>query len=147
MRNRAVSFKLEPDFRSVDKVRQAIDLELSDWFGEGVDDAVIADFCQVICELVNNAVEHGGCTFIEAKLLLESRVARFVLVTDGTCFDTAASTAHMPEVDAEGDLPEGGFGLSIIRTLSDGVSYCFREGRNVTEISKNFREVGDGTQD
>lgn len=147
MRNKAVPFKLEPDFRSVDRVRQAIDLELSDWFGEGVDDAAIADFCQVVSELVNNAVEHGGCTVIEAKLLLESRMARFVLVTDGICFDTAASTAPMPEVDAAGELPEGGFGLAIIRDLSDGVHYHFRDGRNVTEVSKVFREVGDGTQD
>jgi anti-sigma regulatory factor (Ser/Thr protein kinase) len=136
-----MSFSLEPCFSSVDRVRRGVQSALNDWFGGGENRRETADFCQVIGELVNNAVEHGGCTVIEATLRLEPDRARFTLVTDGKCFDTAASPAVMPEFDPDGELPEGGFGLAIIRRLSDGLRYAYRDGKNITEVVKEFEGV------
>lgn len=136
-----VTFSLSPDFSSVDTIRREVGLALQGWFDGRVDGGAISDFCQAICELVNNAVEHGECTVLEATLLLEPRAARFVLETDGEYFDTAASTASMPEIDGNGNLPDGGFGLALIRNLSDGIRYQCVDGRNVTEIVKHFEEV------
>lgn len=146
MKSKTVTFSLEPSFSSVDTVRRGVDAALNEWFCNRGSASKTADFCQVIGELVNNAVEHGSCTVIEAKLCLDWKRALFVLVTDGICFDTASTPAAMPEIDLDGELPEGGFGLAIIRKLSDSLRYEYKDGKNITEVVKVFRGACHGTE-
>jgi len=143
----SMTFSLGPEFSSVDELRRAVDKALQGWFGTAAIKSAATDFCQIIGELVNNAIEHGGCRVIEAKLYLDKERALFTLVTDGAFFDTASSPAVMPEVDAAGELPEGGFGLAIIRELADSLHYEYRDGKNITEVGKIFKEGHNGTQD
>lgn len=146
MNNKTVTFSLEPVYSSVDTVRRAVDRAVQEWFeGDGAA-STAADLCQVIGELVNNAVEHGECSVMEATLYLDERRACFTLVTDGKQFDTAAGTAAMPDFGVDGELPEGGFGRAIIRKLSDSLRYEYRDGKNVTEVSKIFKGVRRGTK-
>jgi len=145
--SKSMTFSVPPEFSSVDSLRRAVGSALQGWFGTtAINTATTADFCQIIGELVNNAIEHGNCRVIEATLQLHKEKALFTLVTDGSYFDTATSEAIMPEVDAAGDLPDGGFGLAIIRKLVDSLRYEYRDGKNVTEVSKIFKEGRNGSQ-
>jgi len=145
--SKIMTFFLEAEFSKVDSLRRTVDSALQEWFGSTMIDSAAADFCQIIGELVNNAIEHGSCSVIEAKLYLDKEKALFTLVTDGTYFDSTASEAVMPEAGADGELPDGGFGLAIISKLADSIRYEYRGGKNITEVGKIFKEGHNGTQD
>jgi anti-sigma regulatory factor (Ser/Thr protein kinase) len=133
-----LTFTLDPVFKSVDTIRTAIRSALVERYGTESRGADTDEFCQVISELVNNAVEHGSCTRIEAALHLTDREALFRLTTDGIPFDPVAATVELPEAGMEDDLPEGGFGLAIIRWFSDRVHYEYRDDLNIVEVVKIY---------
>lgn len=130
-------FLIKPEFRSAEIVRTGVKAALNDWLGS-VRDSRIDEFCQVVSELVNNAVEHGHCVFIEGEFRIEDDKAFFTLTTDGVVFDPTAVKAKMPDFDEKDDLPEGGYGLAIIAQLSDELSYKYIDGKNVTVVAKLF---------
>lgn len=132
-----VLFSIKPEFSSAEIVRKGVKSALNDWLGS-VRDPRIDDFCQVVSELVNNAVEHGRCTSIEGELRTEKDKALFTLVTDGVAFDPTVKQARMPDFDEKDDLPEGGYGLAIISQLSDEFTYSCLEGKNKTVVAKLF---------
>jgi len=130
-------FSIKPEFRSAEIVRNGVKAALNDWLGMA-SDSRIDDFCQVITELVNNAVEHGRCTFLSGELRTEDEKALFSLITDGVAFDPTAGKAEMPDFDENNNLPEGGYGLAIINQLSDGCDYRHHDGKNEMIVSKLF---------
>ena len=132
-----VLFSIEPVFSSTEIVRRGVKAALHDCLGL-VRDSRIDDFCQVISELVNNAIEHGRCTSIEGEFRTEDDKALFTLITDGVAFDPTARKARMPDFDEKNDLPESGYGLAIINQLADEFSYSCLEGKNVTVVAKLF---------
>ncbi len=132
-----VLFSIKPEFSSTEIIRKKVKEELAIRLGSG-EDSRIDEFCQVVSELVNNAVEHGRCVCIEGELKLEAAKALFTLKTDGVAFDPTARKAKMPDFDEKDDLPEGGYGLAIIEQLSDEFSYKFQDGKNVTVVAKLF---------
>ncbi|HXC92374.1 MAG TPA: ATP-binding protein [Geobacteraceae bacterium] len=130
-------FSIKPEFRSAEIVRRGVKAALNDWLGIA-GDSRIDDFCQVISELVNNAVEHGRCTFLAGELRTEDDKALFSLITDGIAFDPTAGKAEMPDFDENYNLPEGGYGLAIINQLSDECDYRYHDGKNEMIVSKLF---------
>jgi len=132
-----VLFSIKPEFSSAEIVRKGVKAALNEWLGL-VRDSRIDDFCQVVSELVNNAVEHGRCTSIEGEFRTEDDKALFTLTTDGVAFDPTAGKASMPDLDEKDDLPEGGYGLAIISQLADEFAYSYQEDRNVTVVAKLF---------
>lgn len=134
-----VLFSIKPVFSSTEIVRKGIKAALHDWLGL-VRDSRIDDFCQVVSELVNNAIEHGRCTSIEGEFRTENDKALFTLITDGVAFDPTARKAGMPDFDEKDDLPEGGYGLAIINQLADEFVYRCLEGKNVTVVAKLFKK-------
>lgn len=130
-------FSIKPEFRSAENVRTGVKAALNDWLGS-VRDSRLDEFCQVVSELVNNAVEHGHCASIEGELRIEDEKALFTLTTDGVEFDPTAINAKMPDFDEKDDLPEGGYGLAIIAQLSDELCYKYKDGKNVTVVVKLF---------
>lgn len=132
-----VLFSIKPEFSSAEIVRKGVKSALNDWLGS-VMDSRIDDFCQVVSELVNNAVEHGRCSSIEGEFRTEDDKALFTLKTDGVVFDPTAGKARMPDFDEKGDLPEGGYGLAIIHQLADEFAYSCLDGKNVTVVAKLF---------
>jgi len=130
-------FSIKPEFRSAEIVRRGVKATLNDWLGMAGDSRV-DDFCQVISELVNNAVEHGRCTFLAGELRTEDDKALFSLITDGVAFDPTAGKTEMPDFDENHNLPEGGYGLAIINQLSDECDYRFHDGKNEMIVSKLF---------
>ncbi len=128
-------FSLDAQFKSVEMVRKRIRTVLLERLSRAALPC-INDFCQVVSELVNNAVEHGTCKIIEGELAIGDNNISFTLVTHGVRFDPTATDATMPELDQNNELPEGGYGLAIIRQLSDAFTYKYLDGRNITTVSK-----------
>ena len=136
-------FSLDVHASSTERLRKKIKGLLLARFGAAALPAV-DDFCLVVSELVNNCVEHGACSFLEAELAVSARDAVFTLVTDGIMFDPTCGEVSMPEFDQNGELPVGGYGLAIIRQLADTVSYTYRDGKNMTSVSKNCIHPEEG---
>lgn len=138
-----VLFSIKPEFSSAEIVRKGVKSALDDWLA-AVHDSRINDFCQVVSELVNNAIEHGGCSRIEAEFMIEDEKAVFTLRTDGVQFDPTSIKAKMPDLDEKSELPDGGYGLAIITQLADEFTYRNDGGRNVTVVSKYLGKPVEG---
>ena len=87
----------------------------------------------VIAEALNNIVEHayaGGEGQIELSLKRTGDKLS-VLITDRghPMPDGGLPNGRLPEADPA-NLPDGGFGWFLIRSLSQDLRYCRAEGRN-----------------
>jgi anti-sigma regulatory factor (Ser/Thr protein kinase) len=141
------SLSFKPCFDRVDDVRGAIREACADHLRLPENDPNIMDFCQAVTELLNNAVEHSGACSIRADLQCSGRAAAFILTTDGPPFDPTGK-AELPEPDASGDLPEGGYGLAIIQRLVDAMEHEYRDGHNRVILKKSFPTGnGEGADD
>ncbi len=143
-----LSFK--PCFDRVDDIRVAVRKACADHFHLPESNPNITDFCQAVTELMNNAVEHSGAGSIRADLHFSGRETAFVLTTDGPPFDPTGK-AELPEPDASGDWPQGGYGLAIIQRLVDGIEHEYRDGYNRVTLKKTIstakgEDAGDGNQ-
>jgi anti-sigma regulatory factor (Ser/Thr protein kinase) len=92
-------------------------------------------------EACTNAVRHGGRSGREHTFRLEIRVTdewlHFLLVEPGDAYDF--DTRHMPAVEpgALDDLPEGGFGIPLIKRVMDVAEYRHVGGANVLRLGKH----------
>lgn len=96
-----------------------------------------------VVEAVNNAIEHacsgaaGGR--IEIAVSVDGTRIDARIVDDGQPGDPAAfGSAQAPAFDPadRASLPEGGFGLSVIRSVFDEVSFARDGGRNVLTLRR-----------
>jgi anti-sigma regulatory factor (Ser/Thr protein kinase) len=127
----------EPAFGNVDMVRAAVWGVCTDYFQLSDGGANIMDFCLIVTELMNNAVEHSASGMLEAEILLSDNEAVFRLISEGIGFDPT-QTAEMPRLKEGDDLPEGGYGLALIQALADGMEYECRENSNMVTLRKRF---------
>jgi len=138
-----VNFLIKPELSGAEVIRRGVKTALKEWLCL-TSDSRIDDFCQVISELVNNAIEHGRCTSIAGELRTEGDKALFTLITDGVAFDPTAVKAEMPDFDEKNNLPEGGYGLAIINQLSDACDYRYHDGKNIMIVTKQFPKRAQG---
>lgn len=131
-------FKLAPDFTSSEKIRKELLHALHTVQGSTLGSTAADDLCQIVSELVNNAVEHGKSSYLLGELTVRKDRVAFTLTTDGIPFDPTGVDAEMPDFDDQNDLPEGGYGLAIIRNLSDEFTYRYADGKNMTTVAKLF---------
>lgn len=134
---RRMFISFEPTFGNIDMVRAAVRGVCADFFQLDDGGASIMDFCLIVTELMNNAVEHSGASVLDAEIILSDCEAVFRLISEGTGFDPT-QTAKMPGLQQDGDLPEGGYGLALIQTLADGMQYERREDSNMVTLRKRF---------
>lgn len=134
--SRRLHISFEPTFGNVDMVRAAVSGICSDFFKLGSSAASVLDFCLIVTELMNNAVEHADTGILDAEIFLSNHEAVFRLISSGKGFDPT-QTAVMPDVDQD-ELPEGGYGLALIQALADGMEYERRENRNMVTLRKTF---------
>lgn len=132
------NFKFEPDFTSSEKIRKELLRALHTVQGSSCETAAADDLCQIVSELVNNAVEHGKSSYLLGELTVGKDRVAFTLTTDGIPFDPTGVNAVMPDFDDHDDLPEGGYGLAIIRRLADEFIYRYADGKNMTTVAKFF---------
>lgn len=132
------TFKFEPDFTSSEKIRKELLHALHKVQGSACEPAMADDLCQIVSELVNNAVEHGKISYLLGELVVGKNRVAFTLTTDGIPFDPTGVNAVMPDFDDHNNLPEGGYGLAIIRRLADEFFYRYADGKNMTTVAKLF---------
>lgn len=136
-RPRRLLLSFEPTFGNVDMVRAAVRGVCTDFFKLADSASSIMDFCLIVSELMNNAVEHTDASVLDVEILLSDHEATFCLISQGSGFDPT-TTAEMPTLDQNEELPEGGYGLAIIQALADGVEYERNKNRNMVTLRKIF---------
>lgn len=134
---RRLRISFEPAFGNVDMVRAAVRGVCTDFFQLADSAESVMDFCLIVTELMNNAVEHSASGLLDAEILLSDNEAVFCLISEGTGFDPT-HTAVMPGLEQDGELPDGGYGLALIQALADGMEYERRENRNMVTLRKRF---------
>ena len=134
---RKLFISFEPTFGNVDMVRAAVRGVCTEFFQMADSAASIMDFCLIVTELVNNAVEHSNAQVIDVELVLSDHEAVFRLISEGAGFDPTPTVA-MPSLEEGKDLPEGGYGLALIQALSDGMEYECQENKNTVTLRKTF---------
>lgn len=102
----------------------------------------------VLAEALNNIVEHAYCDTAtgDIRLLLDLSEAHLTM----TLIDSGRGLtgADLPEGccpclgETRQSTPEGGFGWFLIRSLSEGIDFCRRDGRNRLTL-RLARETGD----
>jgi serine/threonine-protein kinase RsbW len=116
-----------------DAVRQALSVACATYLLRSLTEDSRGTAEIVIAEALNNIVEHAYADSEgEIELLLKRTGGKLsVLITDrglpmpgGT-----APEGRLAEPDPD-DLPEGGFGWFLIRSLSQDLRYCRADGRN-----------------
>ena len=134
---RRLLISFEPAFSNVDIVRAAVRGVCTDFFQLADNAESVMDFCLIVTELMNNAVEHSVSGVLDAEILLSDNEAVFRLISEGTGFDPT-QTAVMPGLEQDEELPEGGYGLALIQALADGMEYECWENRNMVTLRKKF---------
>lgn len=91
----------------------------------------------VLAEVLNNIVEHAYpedlAGPIDLEILKVPEGCHFCISDRGVPMPEGRPPSPMPhnlDVDPQ-DLPEGGFGWTLIHMLSTDLDYCHSEGRNV----------------
>jgi len=92
----------------------------------------------VLAEVLNNIVEHayaGSAGYIDVKIDYEHPTLSFEVTDTGHAMPSdRLPGGELAMIDARTDLPEGGFGWSMIRSLTQGLIYTRRSGRNTLEF-------------
>ena len=107
---------------------------------------VIEELELVLAEALNNVVEHAYLYAEngEINILLRLRPSQIrVTITDsGRAFDGPPQLKDMnvEDMDFE-ELPEGGFGWNLIRTLTDCVEFEHKDKQNRLTLTRNLGAV------
>ena len=94
----------------------------------------------VLGEVLNNIVEHAFATrddgFIRLASFRSKTTLRVVVMDNGIEMPNGVLPSRpQPEIDVDVDqLPEGGFGWHLIRTLTDRLEYERQEQNNVLTL-------------
>lgn len=104
---------------------------------------------QALVEAVNNCIEHGYSGLSKGKIIINYNLSseRFVieLIDQGKEFD--ATRLEKLNTDFTYDpldidnLPEGGFGLIVIKRCMDEISYRREDGKNYWTLTKFVSQI------
>ena len=130
---RKIAIAFEPTFENVDMAREAI-MGICREIGA---ESFAVDFGLAITEAMNNAVEHSGAEKVEVEFVADTSGVVFKLLTKGEKFDPTVNVS-MPDMDDDSELPEGGYGLAIIKEIVDSVKYEYIDGKNVFTFEKSL---------
>ncbi|MBI5076106.1 MAG: ATP-binding protein [Nitrospirae bacterium] len=144
MDERIISLRFKPVFENVDSARVAVHNACREHYLQPGSDTLTDELLLAATEAMNNAVEHSGTEEVEVEVIAREQSLVFRLITAGEQFDPTASAAF-PDLDADEELPEGGFGRALIAEMTDSVTYEYREGRNILTLEKNMITKEDRT--
>lgn len=94
-------------------------------------------------ELVVNTIlygyKDGRKGGIEIVFSIENDLLEVVIKDDGIQFDPLSIPERSIDSLSVEDLPDKGYGLSLVRKMVDSITYNFRDGRNITRIEKTLK--------
>ena len=117
---------------------------ISDWLrSHCVSQEPIDELELVLAEALNNVVEHAYLYAEDGEIDILVRLRQdqlLVTITDKGCkFD---GPPPLKEMDVENmdfeELPEGGFGWNLIRTLTDNVEFEHKDQQNRLTLTRNL---------
>ncbi|MEM1386551.1 MAG: ATP-binding protein [Pseudomonadota bacterium] len=132
-----LNYRLKPTFEAV---RETLLRVTGDCSRAGLSSALTERIELVVAEALNNVVEHGQLCIDSGYIqLFVSQIDRTMLIK---IRDTGAPMPGLVLPDGRPpqmsgpieDLPEGGFGWFIIKSLADGLGYTRSDGWNELEI-------------
>ena len=135
---KTLGMTVAPTFENVDAVRTEVEKLCREMFPGDDARSRIGDVLLAATEIMNNAVEHSGADAMEIDASVEGDGVTFRLSTLSAMFDPTANVS-MPVMGEDADLPEGGFGLALIREMMDSVEYEYSGGRNILTMRKKIR--------
>ena len=122
-------------------VAECIDRALEHLLSEGVDDSLASICMLALTEAINNVVEHSykedECGDIQLNIDVKQSSLVFKILDQGIepPENIFAAAKGMPDPE---DLPEGGWGLAVIDTVMDDISYSNANGFNQLELVKRI---------
>lgn len=134
--NEAVSLKTE--HAEIQRFQHHLEQRLR---GEGFSEDLIHDLILVSEELLVNTISYGYpdpnvSGSIEVNILVEqSRKVTVTFRDDAQAFNPLAAEERDPD-----DEREGGWGIPMIKTLTDKVSYRREENHNILVIERSERD-------
>ena len=146
MNNRKITIEFEPTFENVDIMRSAITGICQHAFPAPGSESLTMDFSLAVTEAMTNAVEHSGTNKVIIELTVAATAIIFTMMTNGVRFDPTAPVSF-PDLSSPDDMPEGGYGLAIIREMVDRTAYEYRNGKNILTLEKTFSYPGKGAGD
>ena len=109
---------------------------------KGLNKDKISELDVILDEMINNYVSYAFADVKKPQLDIEARlfngVVTLTFTDNGALFDPLQSEPANVDVDVK-DRPYGGVGLTIVKSLSDKISYCVFEGKNRLAISKDLK--------
>jgi len=121
-------------------VRQALAQARSCWACAGLIDDVCRIGEQVLAEVLNNVIEHAQAGMSDGQVRLETGRAGRGIVCRVQDNGTGLPGGQLPPgdlaefCDAADDLPEGGFGWFMIRSMTSALTYTRSDGWNRLEF-------------
>ena len=118
--------------------------QVGEWLAQDdVSPEKIGDITLVLAESLNNVIQHAYGPGTEGPI--EVRVSRWrstvsmQIVDSGTRFDGPPEEAILNTVGhAVADMPEGGFGWFLIKTLTDDIHFWHAGGQNKLTLVVNL---------
>ncbi len=102
------------------------------WSSEWGDEQVRYTLEVVMEELFQNSLNHGQCDWMEVECTLESEAILLTWRDNGVAFDSSAAQRSSPDLPLQ-DRPLGGAGLTMIREMTQELSYQRSEHENVLQ--------------
>lgn len=118
---------------------------ISGWLiSHKVEQEIVAELELVLAEALNNVVEHAYLYRedgeIELLITLDDRRLKARITDSGREFDGPPPLKEMNVEDCEfEELPEGGFGWNLIRTLTDDVEFEHQDHKNRLTLTRNLQ--------
>ncbi|MDP6424387.1 MAG: ATP-binding protein [Planctomycetota bacterium] len=101
-------------------------------------------------EAVSNVLRHGyggpapgSRAFIEVLLSWDGEALRVQISDEAAPFDPT-EVLGAPDTEDATRIPEGGYGIHIIRAVLDHMEYAREDGKNVLTLAKSLAPVLDG---
>lgn len=122
-------------------VADSIDRALDHLISRGIDDSLASICMLALTEAINNVVEHAykedTSGDIELKIHVNQGSLIFQILDTGVEPPDNIFSANNGMPNPE-DLPEGGWGLAVIDTVMDDITYSNLNGINQLELVKRI---------
>jgi anti-sigma regulatory factor (Ser/Thr protein kinase) len=135
MDERLLVMEFQAQMRNVDIARSALQEVCSTCFGEDLVRA--GDIVSAANEAMNNAVEHTDSPLVTLHVTRDDGSLTVFVTSSGPSFDPVTAAAKLNEKDML-KRGESGYGLYLIRELTDSFEYEYRDSRNIWKLRKNF---------
>lgn len=135
----AVKRYFEVDSETTQRVTEFAENELTEM---GISMKHIYSFNIAVDELLSNVCKYSGATNIKVSIMPADNAISMRFEDNGKPFDP--DSAPEPDIEASAeDRKIGGLGLFMVKNMMDDFKYEYKDGYNISLITKNLEEKPD----